>query len=262
MLPYVYAGGEKRYLANHHAPMRYAWKRWGDDGEKMPIIPRSEWKPIDLSQYVSPIKDQNGVGACNAFATCNVIEACRRMAGLPDATLSPGHLYGRINGGVDNGSMLEDAIETASREGVCLASTVPELEWHKARWPASAADEALSYRIEEWAWCPTFDALASALQKGFLLNLGILWYENYEPDSKGWLPARGQGMPGGHAICACALEQDGSRWGLKIANTWTPKWGMDGFAIVPESATAGPVGGWWACRTTIAEGGQIPAPAV
>ena len=92
------------------------------------VIPRNEWQPVDLSAFVSPIKDQNGIGACNAFATINCLEACRRGRGLPDVTLSPGDLYSRINGGRDNGSLPEDALKTALLVGVATAATVPPLQ--------------------------------------------------------------------------------------------------------------------------------------
>ncbi len=123
------------------------------------LIPRSEWQECDWSHFIDEVLDQNGQGACNAFASVQALHVLRRMAGLPYVKLSAGNLYGRINGGVDRGSTLVDAIKELKARGVCTAKMVPELEWRPSRWPEGWEDEAKKFRVIE-AWdCPSFDLL-------------------------------------------------------------------------------------------------------
>jgi len=200
------------------------------------LIPRNQWAEIDCSHLVPEILDQDGQGACNAFASVQTLHVLRNQAGLPYVKLSAGNLYGRINGGVDAGSILSDAIQTLEKEGVCTAATVPELQWRQRNWPSTWKEEAKKFRILE-AWdCPSFDHLASALLLGFPVNLGIMVGRNFTPQEDGWLPDyRGGG--GGHAMCGVGLlyHRQRNTWGIKVANSWGREWGQGGFAIVPES---------------------------
>ncbi len=252
--------GHPRFLGNLYPfdGLTKAWRTYGDTPET-PMISRDQWRPTDLSKYMSPVKDQDGIGACNGFDTIYVAEGCRAIQGLPHVTLSPGYLYGNINGGVDEGSLLEDAMHWMMASGTCLASTVDELDWRSR--PAKAAEEAKTYRVLEAFVCPTFEHMASALQCGFLVSAGVLWYANYTPDAEGWLPGHGRGQGGGHAICRCSLQERRGVWGLGGPNSWGIEWGKEGYFIMPESGFAGPVGGWWAVREMVDEGGVVPVAA-
>jgi hypothetical protein len=249
--------GQQRFLGNNYpfAGLTKAWRIYGDVPET-PMISRGKWQPTDLSTYMSPVKDQDGIGACNGFDTIYIAEGCRAIQGLPHVTLSPGYLYGNINDGVDDGSLLEDAMQWMMERGTCLASTVSELDWHSQ--PVAAVEEAKKYRVLEAFVCPTFEHMASAIQCGFLVSAGVLWYGNYTPDSEGWLPSRGRGQSGGHAICRCSLKERNGVWGLGGPNSWGVSWGLNGYFTMPELGFSGPVGGWWAVREMVDEGGVAP----
>lgn len=199
------------------------------------LVPRQQWAPIDFHHLVPKILDQDGQGACNAFASVQALHVIRQQAGLPFVELSAGNLYGRINGGRDAGSVLADALQELQRNGVCKAATVPHLSWRQRTWPDDWRAEARRFRILEAYDCPTFDHIASALLAGFPVNVGILVGRNFAPDSDdGWVPDyRGGG--GGHALCAVGLARKANRWGVMVANSWGQDWGQAGFAIVPES---------------------------
>lgn len=203
---------------------------------RTPLIPRSQWKPIDFSHFVPKILDQDGIGACNAFAAVQAMHVIRSQAGLPFVELSAGNLYGRINGGVDRGSTLGDAIQALMDTGVCKASTVPQLQWRRTSWPSSWKEEAKRFRILEAYDCPTFEHIASAILYGFPVDFGIFVGGRFRPDPQtGWLPDY-VGGGGGHAMCGVGLAYDDRRgWGIVTANSWGERWGKGGFCIVPES---------------------------
>lgn len=229
----------------------------------VPLIPRDQWKTVNLGAFLPPVYDQNGIGACNAFATCTVFEGCRAQAGLPYVKTSTGFLYGAINGGVDQGSFLEDALEWMQTVGTVKGTTVGPLDWRKGRGlkdNAAARSEAKSYKIVEAYECPTFAHMASALQQGFFINEGLMWYNNYTPGREGWLPAKGVGAAGGHALCGYGLAAYNGQWGILTRNSWSAQWGVGGNCIIPESCFDSRVGGFWAVRAVVQSDDAVPIP--
>lgn len=243
------------------APVGSVYPVLGSDLERSSIslIPRDQWAEVDFSHLVPEILDQDGTNACNAFSSIQALHVLRSEAGLPHVRLSPGNLYGRINGGVDGGSYLSDAIEALEKEGVCTAETVSELEWRQRRWPSSWKDEAKKFRILE-AWdCPTFEHLASALLLGFPVNLGVFVGSNFRVQDDGWLADYRRGG-GGHAMCGVGLCYHSQRktWGIKVANSWGTWWGQDGFGVVPESYfRSGAFADGWAVRGAVDPTGEL-----
>lgn len=233
--------------------LKYAWTAFGD-AANVPLIDRSKWKDVDLGVFLPPMKDQDGVGACNAFTTIECTMSARKMAGLKPVNLSPGYLYGNINGGSDNGSLLEDALAWMTENGTCETTLVGDLNWKLGRQkPAAAVTNAKQYRILESYLCPNFDALASALQQGFFINEGLLWYDNFTPDRDGWLPSAGRGKAGGHSLTGYGLAHrtlsNGTvQWGIRTRNHWGTQWGVGGNCIIPESLFGKAIGGFWAVR--------------
>jgi len=206
---------------------------FGSDG-RIPVIPRSEWKACRWDHFILNVYDQKNTGMCNAFASIQAMHMLRQAAGYAHVELSAGNLYGRINGGRDAGSTLVDAIRELQTRGVCRAALVPHFDWQPYKWPPNWEDDARRYRVLE-AWdCPTFEHIASAIQLGFGVNVGILIGPNFEPDRTGWVPDR-IGAAGGHAMCAVGLDRRGDTWGVMVVNSWGVDWGDEGFAIVPES---------------------------
>lgn len=254
--------GEVRYLMPpDNQLMRGTPPRVFGDDDPSQMIPRDQWDkqtPAGLTQWVPDAYDQNGIGECNASATGYILEYVRAKMGLQRIKLSAGDLYRRICGGVDRGSMLQDAIEEVSRVGMCRESTCPYLEWRR-KMPGAEA-EYKDFRVPEWEWAPTTEHLFSAAFKGHGINIGIMWGEGDKPDDKGWLPDAPRGRVGGHAIFRCVPAWDPSRgFGLAGPNSWSPRWGAafngrPGWMIVSEKrlkAQERQNFGWFVCRTAV-----------
>ena len=235
------------------------------------LIPRAEWdgliaaytSPDGFDPFVPPVHDQNGVGQCNCSTTTLLAEYLRARQGLPYVKLSAADLYHRINWGRDGGSLLEDALKEMLTNGVGTVATCGYL-WKSGEFkgPASA-EERERFRFLEVYECPTFDHVMSAVLQGFAVNTGIMWYSNYQPGPDGWLP-RGSGGAGGHSIFGYRPAKRGNEYGIWHQNSWGPNWprpGAGGRFVIPESAYTGPVGGWFAVRAIVDEGGVIPAAA-
>jgi len=208
-----------------------------ESNPQTPLIPRNQWEPIDFRHFVPKILDQNGTNACNAFAAIQALHVIRSQAGLPFVELSPGNLYGQINGGADRGSLLGDAVRALADTGVCKAETVSPLQWRRSRWPATWREEAKRFRILEAYDCPSFERIASAILYGFPVDFGVFIGGRFRPHPEtGWLPEY-LGGGGGHAMCGVGLayHEGHKTWGIIAANSWGEKWGLNGFCIVPES---------------------------
>lgn len=258
--------GAVYHLGNNHAPVRLQWRVYGEHAE-CPLVPRSEWRALvdamgagpDYS-YLPKVADQNGYGMCNASMGVDMLETCRLKAGLPPVSLSAGDLYRRICGGSDRGSILEDGLDELVRNGVASTQTVDYLDWRNDR--RGASEERRSYRVLEAFLCPTFDAMFSAALMGFSVGSGIMWHSNYKPGSSGWLPKSRSGGGGGHAIHGFkpTYEELTNRtsYGIWHKNSWAVSWGYRGCCAIPEEAYEGPVGGWWAVRSVVDTGGDLP----
>ena len=242
-----------------------AWPVFGDTPEA-PLVPRSDWPALiealgrdHRDPHLPPTHDQNGYGACNASATCAAIESCRLAMGLPDVRLSAGDLYGRINGGRDQGSLLEDGLAVAMQSGVASTDACPYLDWKHPNSGNAAADRK-RFRVLEAALCPEFEHCMSAVLRGWKLITGVMWFPNYKPDANGWLP-KGSGRAGGHAIFGYKPAMRGAQFGIwhrQSWGAWAPA--FDNCFVIPESAYGRSIGGFWAVRNVVSEGGDMPQP--
>lgn len=255
--------GHERFLGNLEplTGLARAWPIYGDV-PSAPMIARSQWpqfcRTLD-DNYLPPVHDQDGIGMCNCSATVAAMERQRLMQGLPLISLSGGDLYLRISGGVDRGSMLEDGIAEAMKNGVASVQVCPYLDWRREA--SGASQDRKRFKVLEAFLCPTFDHCFSAVCCGFSLISGIMWYSNYRPDSDGWLPSRGAGGGGGHAVMGYSPMMRGGKFGIAHENSWGASWGINGRCVFPEEAYRGPVGGWWAVRSMTDEGaGELPTP--
>ena len=242
---------------------------FGDSGDTK-LIGRAEWPDL-LAAYKSlsfdapnlpPDKNQNGVGQCNPTAAALAMEHRRAVQGLPYVSLSPADLYARINGGHDDGSLLEDALAELQTNGIGTSASCGDL-WKDGFYRGGASGQERSrFRADEVFHCPTFDHHFSAALQGFSLVSGIPWYGNFTPDKDGWLPA-GQGKYGGHAIFGYKPTWRNGEFAIWHAQTWGESWSphTGGKFAIPESHyNAGGIGGWYAVRQVTDEGGIVPMP--
>lgn len=241
---------------NNPAPVTNRMKAmpYGED-ERTPMVPESDWENI-ARQFVPDapslplmnyIHDQNGYGMCNCSATASAMELSNlRSTGSYDQ-LSAGDLYRRISGGSDNGSTLEDGLEE-SQHGIASVSEVPYLEWH-GRGTPSTRKKAV---VLEYYLAPSFAACFSGVCYGFDLITGIMWYDNYQPDSSGRLPSRGRGNGGGHAIHGYKPGWIDGRPYIWHKNSWTKRYGLEGHFAIGRDNYGSSIGGWWLVRVVTA----------
>jgi hypothetical protein len=186
-----------------------------------PILDRADWQECSIRHQVWTVIDQNPQNSCCPSAAAGAAMILREIAGEKQILLSQGSLYGQINGGRDAGANIEDALEAMMKVGICPNDVIDQYSWTPRNWPKTWADVAKRIRILEAFDCPTFDAVASAVQRGLPVVFGVYWGS------------------GGHAITAVGLKKINSVWNLEFLNSWGESWGDSGFGYLPESQCSG-----------------------
>ena len=186
-----------------------------------PVLSRSDWAECSIRHKVWTVIDQNPQNSCCPSATTGATMILREIAGEKRILLSQGSLYGQINGGRDAGANIEDALEAMMATGICPASRIDPQDWQGRNWPSDWKTEAKKTRVLEAFDCPTFDAVASAVQRSMPVVFGVFW------------------GAGGHAITAVGLKKVGGGWALEFLNSWGAGWGDAGFGVLAESKCGG-----------------------
>jgi hypothetical protein len=212
---------------------------------KFTVVPRGNWQGLESDDEIRsfiercpiPASDQNGIGACGAYACMTAIHHCRRKTGLPYEPLAAGRLYQRSGHGLDRGSQLSDNLKYAMDLGIPrFQDRRKELDY-RSEWTETEEDEGQQFRIYGAVDCPSFELLASAIQGPCdAVEHGILCGANYDVDDSGLWIRRPRGSGGGHAQCTPAggLCRRGDQWGLLTHGSWGTQFGYKGWYVVPE----------------------------
>lgn len=212
------------------------------------------------------IGDQENQGACGAISGTEITELLQLKSGMaPElfTKLSWGQLYWSINGGQDRGSLPESVLKTLRTQGVASVKTCSiNIRNPRQNWSAEQAADAQNNTITEWFLCPTWGHVVSALMQGFVVHGSLWWYQNDNVNGSGWLSDRPGGRKGGHSIRLTEYINENSRDGVRFPNTWTPRWGINGFGKVSRERIMENIKVWpyWAARTVKLPDPNYPIP--
>lgn len=203
--------------------------------DRITLIPRNHWTQVDLSRFQTPILDQGQTASCVGHGACTGFTRAWQMSGHPLVRFSPTYVYGKINGGQDQGAVVSDALTQLIDGGICREETVPEGDIYSANYPPAADAEAANYRMQDDVLhAGTFDEIVSGLLLGWLPVFGIVVGNSFSRVDAGGVPGVGGGGEGGHCLTGCGVAQvpSGSyrgQWAVLTQNSWGQSWGMGGF---------------------------------
>jgi hypothetical protein len=230
-----YANGEWRKL-NSLKPCRPgAESRWTVEGseEKEPLVPESQWREVNLSPYIWAVKDQGQLSSCCPTSGCSLVEIASNRAGLAKFKLSVQDAYSRINGGRDSGATLEDFTDLVTASGICTVDYANEQGVRKPNYKNGYAVSRAKHRVLKATYSPTWEAIASALQRNKAVHFGLLVDSGFSPDSKGIIHAKKGRSGGGHAVDAVGMKKVDGEWYLVMLNSWGD-WGGSKDGSVPK----------------------------
>lgn len=194
---------------------------------------------VDLSGFLPGPGDQGNQGSCTGWSTAYAYksfhEYVERNWSLDNTShlFSPAYIYNQINGGVDEGAYIPDALELMKTSGCATLSLMPYNEDNYTRQPPSAAhNEAKNYKAKSYMSLDFRNryAMKSILAGKNCIVVGIDVYENFDSYSGGiYRTIRGYNM-GGHAILV--VGYDDSKKAYKLINSWGTYWGEKGYIWV------------------------------
>ena len=152
-----------------------------------PIIPESNWVDINRDAIFGATYclNQQSHGSCVGFSAAMSEMKSRTIRGQEFERLSGAYIYSWINGGVDGGAQITDALSELQNHGTCLESTVGWNSIYRWEIPSSADTEAQRFRISDGIIISTYEEMASAIQLGFIPQFAIEVggnFENYDSE--------------------------------------------------------------------------------
>jgi hypothetical protein len=111
-------------------------------------IVRSQNKPTGR-ELVWSVFDQGSVGSCASESKDGAVKIVRAGEGREPVEFNPYATYGRVNGGYDQGSSLDDNVTFAAEHGCFPESAWPRSKGWRAMPSEEAYEEAYKYRLSE-----------------------------------------------------------------------------------------------------------------
>jgi C1A family cysteine protease len=155
--------------------------------------------------------------------------------------------------------MIRDGIKSVAKQGVC-----PETEWaydiskFADQPPQQCYTDAIKYEALSYQKIRPYSLaqIQSCLAAGYPIIFGFLVYESFESDqvaSTGIvpMPRHGEQELGGH--CVVAVGYNTSKRVVYGRNSWSDKWGQDGYFEMPFSyfTHSGLTSDLWTIRTVM-----------
>ncbi|MBF0204166.1 MAG: hypothetical protein HQK67_07585 [Desulfamplus sp.] len=215
----------------------------GSVGEQ-PTMPRS----IDLSANFPKPGDQGNQSSCVGWAVAYALKSYQEKVEIgwalntPDHLFSPAFIYNQINGGWDQGSYINDALNLAINKGVSTLATMPYSDRDYRTQPSTSAfAEASKFKVKSWRRVNDTSQIKAALANRKPVVGGISVYQQFmELTGTNSLYNTSYGSDqGGHAITIVGYDDDKHGGAFKVINSWSQNWGDNGFFWIPYNFAAG-----------------------
>lgn len=215
------------------------------------IVPGVIPEYVDLRMLCPPIRSQDKLGSCTAFALTGAFEYMLKKQGLTDFEPSELFLYynerdmeGTVNS--DSGAMIRDGIKSLNSLGVCEEAYWPYDE-SKFTWkPNDAAyQNALKNKVIQYqrVFNTRPELIRLALSEGLVVVFGFNVYQSFMSIGTTGImpmPARNssniitESLLGGHAVVIVGyLKINGKNYYI-CRNSWSDWWGDKGYFYMPE----------------------------
>lgn len=230
-LPAINVNGVERVLGCIPGKSLFQFARFAD---KVPVMPRSEWRDIDRRKSLPFILDQKSHGSCVGFSAAGALMRARALSGQNLVTLSGAFVYSFINGGRDQGAMIGDAVSVLENNGVATDYLVPWDHIFPSRIDKRAYEVAKRFRAEAIYVANTFDEIMTAIQLGeYIPVFAVMVGNRFTSLDRDGICGFDNG-PGNHAVHADGAKKIGSDWTIDMPNSWNLDFGVNGRGRLTE----------------------------
>ena len=194
---------------------------------------------VDLSSDMPQVQDQGRQQSCVAWSTSYALKGFSEKRKRNISLLfSPSFVYNQINGGKDEGSYFEDALNVLSQQGTALLEDMPYDPGNYTRQPTpEIKQKAKPFTILKWQRINTQDMkeVKMHLKRGFPVIIGAHVDEGFRAGKKDgtqeYVWERPSGKPiGDHAMVVVGF--DDSKNAFRVMNSWGTYWGNDGYCWI------------------------------
>ena len=198
---------------------------------------------VDLSAAFPPPGDQGQESSCVGWAVAYGLKSYQERVEnewpLSTATVfSPAYVYNQINGGQDDGSLIDDALDLVIAQGAASLATMPYVAGDFLSQPSSTARaEALNYRASKKYRVRSIDQAKAALVQRKPIVAGLSVYPQLQ-QLFGSGSVYNTAVPprlGGHAVVIVGYDDNRFGGSFKVMNSWGRDTGDGGFFYLPYS---------------------------
>jgi len=198
------------------------------------------------------ILDQKSKSSCNGFLVAGILQKARKLRGINDDLLLSGtYTYAFINGGRDQGSMLEDGLKSVGVRGVCRADLCTWDQIFPNQVSAAAKEDALKHKGLACYAIQTKQGFRTALAAGFTVGVAVHAGSNFQRLNANGIAGvdRGQGNHAVHCDDICIV---GGTEVYDMANSWNLQYGTRGRAYLTWDSFSQTFGNhtFYACPST------------
>ena len=197
-----------------------------------------DWsKPMRVENgFTLPQRNQKSSSSCTAQATGYYVQALNKIENNKDEVYSARHIYSQVvaPGG---GAYIWKAMSIPLKPGVASQDSVPDGDSSEAIMTdgslnAQAVIEAIADKYAQIPNKRNIDWLAQVLEDYHGFPTGFNGRNDmFLPDGTVTIPST---VDWGHAVYVCGHEMRNGKKCLVFKNTWTEKWGDNGYGYFPE----------------------------
>jgi hypothetical protein len=207
--------------------------------ERFKVLSPKEWAENTMREAKAPIRNQQQFGSCTGQGTVTAFTIAKKKSAPGDnfEVLSATYIYGQINGGVDQGARVSEAMVAVRDKGTCFDSQVPYNMIYLQQFPPDAAQTANRFRAQETYKLNSWQELCTALSLGIPCASGIAVGNNFvrgQLDRNGVAPLP-DAIVGGHCLAHIGLKNINGVWVVETQNSWGTNWGnMGGYCYLKQ----------------------------
>lgn len=202
---------------------------WDNADIKRAISDPNRRKPELIFDAATWIKNQRSHGSCNGYAAAGAFTRARYLSGVKDDWFASGAwIYSLINGGRDQGSMLDDGLRVGRDVGYCSETLVDWDMIYPGQQPlAQAKADAKKHKSLKAYRATTMQGFRTGLAAGYVGVVAIHAGNKYSQFRNGI--AGVDNGSGNHAVCVCDLRlKNGTEVYLQEGSWGTEGWGDGG----------------------------------